>query len=111
MDDETGSIAKPPVAVLIDTCAVSDKCIKDDDIKARVDAFYIELNNNPSASGYIINYGTDKEIARREAQIRKAIAFRKYDSSRITMVRGGNTGVGAVSKFWLVPAGAENPAP
>ena len=111
MDDETGPIAPRETARLIDTCAVGDKCIKDDDVKARVDAFYIELNNNPNASGYIINYGTDKEIARREAQIKKAIKFRKYDPSRITMVRGGNTGVGAVSKFWLVPAGAENPAP
>jgi hypothetical protein len=82
-----------------------------DEIKAAVDSFFIELNNNPSASGYIINYGTPREVATRERQIRAAIAFRKYDISRITFVNGGNTGEGPRSKYWLVPAGANPPQP
>lgn len=84
-----------------------------DEVKARVDALYITLGNNPNAQGYIINYGTDKEVAAREKQIRDAISFRKYDPSRVTMVRGGANpnGAGVWTKFWIVPPGADNPNP
>lgn len=83
----------------------------DDDVKARIDNFYIELNNNPSAQGYIINYGTPAEIKKRRAQITKAINFRKYDPRRVTMVDGGNTGSGVNTKFFVVPSGADLPTP
>lgn len=83
----------------------------DDDVKARIDNFYIELNNNPNAQGYIINYGTPAQIKKRVAQINKAINFRKYDKSRITLVDGGDQGTGVNTKFWLVPQGATPPTP
>lgn len=83
--------------------------LPNDEVKARVDNFYIELNNNPSAQGYIINYGTTKQIAAREKQIRDAIKFRNYDASRITFVRGGETGGDVRTVFWVVPAGATPP--
>jgi hypothetical protein len=102
---ETGVIAQPPSAVKVDEFGAATA----DDIKARLDAFYIELNNNPSDQGVIIDYGTDKQIAQREAQIRKAIAFRKYDASRVTFVRGQGTEVRTV--FWRVPSGAAQPTP
>ncbi|MEJ7624598.1 MAG: hypothetical protein WKF34_11460 [Pyrinomonadaceae bacterium] len=83
----------------------------DDDVKARVDNFYIQLNNNPGAQGYIINYGTPAEIRRRRAQITKAINFRKYDASRVTFVDGPDNGSGVNTKFYVVPAGAQPPTP
>src|SRR5215204_4956481 len=58
--------------------------LPNDEIKARVDAFFIALGNEPNAQGYIVNYGTDREIAAREKQIRDAINFRKYPSDRVT---------------------------
>ena len=82
--------------------------LKDDDVKARVDNFYIQLNNDPSAKGYIINYGTPAQVKKQKAQIMKAITFRKYDASRITFVDGPNNGE-VKTKFWLIPAGADNP--
>ena len=106
MDSETA-----PVDPLPESTSTEQGKGPDDEVKAFVDAFYIQLNNDPSASGYIINYGTDKEIARRENQIRKAIAFRKYDITRITFVRGGNTGEGIITRYWFVPAGATPPTP
>ncbi len=84
--------------------------LKDDDVKARVDNFYIELNNDPTAQGFIINYGTPAEIKKRRAQLMKAINFRKYDASRVTFVDSVTDG-GMNTKFYLVPAGAENPMP
>lgn len=106
-ESETAGIATIPEPRMVDEFGKQ----VDDEVKARIDNFYIELNNNPNAQGYIVNYGTDKEIARREAQIRKAIRFRKYDESRVTMVRGGDNSEGVNTKFWVVPPGAENPAP
>ncbi len=82
-------------------------------VKARIEAMYIKLRDEPNSQGYIINYGTDNEIAARENQIRKAIDFLKYDSSRVTLVRGGANpnGVGVFTKVWIVPPGADNPQP
>lgn len=82
-------------------------------VKMRMDAFFVEINNNPTESAYIINYGTPREIAKRERQIRDSIRFRRYDSTRITFVNGGNRGNGEIIKtlLFLVPAGAEPPKP
>lgn len=104
---ETGSIAAVPEANQVDEFGA----LKDDDVKARVDNFYITLNNNPNAQGYIINYGTPAQIRARRAQIMKAINFRKYDVSRVTFVDGPNNGSGVNTKFYLVPAGATAPTP
>lgn len=62
------------------------------------------------AQGFIINYGTDKEIAKREKQLRDSIRFRRYDASRITFVRGGKIDR-LKTIFWIVPAGVESPKP
>lgn len=77
-------------------------------VKMQMDNFYTELNNNPTAQGYIINFGTDREILIRERQIRNAINFRRFDASRITIVRGGFRGI-VKTEFWVVPAGADDP--
>ena len=79
-------------------------------VKMIMDTFYVELNNNPAAQGYIINYGTAREIIKREKQIKVSIAFRKFDASRITFVRGGYLKV-IKTDLWLVPPGAEPPTP
>jgi hypothetical protein len=85
--------------------------LSNDDVKARVQNFFVELNNDPSATGYIINYGTAREIARREKQINDAIRFLRLDASRITQVRGGETGGEVRTVFFVVPAGVTPPAP
>ena len=66
----------------------------------------------PAAQGYIINYGTDKEIERREKQIVKQMSevFRGYDPPRISFVRGGNSEK-PKTVIWFVPPGAELPKP
>jgi hypothetical protein len=79
-------------------------------VKMKMDYFYTELGNNPASQGYIINYGTEREIAIREKQIRVSIQWRKFDASRITIVRGGFREE-VKSEFWMIPPGAENPPP
>jgi hypothetical protein len=79
-------------------------------VKLKMDYFYNELSNNPASQGYIINYGTDREIFIREKQIRVSMTWRKYDAARITFVRGGFRD-GVKSEFWMVPPGADKPEP
>ncbi|MDQ3490670.1 MAG: hypothetical protein M3449_06350 [Acidobacteriota bacterium] len=106
-DDETAGVAGGPESVLVDEFAA----LSDDDVRARLDAFFIELQNNPNNQGYIINYGTDREIAARERLITRHINFRNFDRSRITLVRGSDTGSGVNTRLYRIPEGAENPAP
>lgn len=104
---ETAPVAAVPEAVLIDQFGK----LPNDEIRGRLDTFFTELQNNPDNQGYIINYGTDREIAAREKLITNHIAFRKFDRSRITLVRGGDTGEGASTKLYRIPPTAANPAP
>ena len=79
-------------------------------VKMKMDAFFADLSNSPAAQGYIINYGTKKEILKREKQLKIAITFRKYDAPGISFVRAGYIKV-IKTVFWLVPPGAEPPTP
>jgi len=104
---ETAGIAPKPEARLVDEFGPQ----KDDEVKARVDNFYIQLNNDPSSSGYVIIYGTNAQFAKQKAQIMKAVNFRKYDANRLTFVQGPPQGAEVHTKFYVVPSGAANPNP
>ncbi len=79
-----------------------------DKLKKVTENFQIELDKDKKFQGYIVNYGTTKETARREKIIRNSIEFRKFDAARITIVRGGNVGKGK-TVFYLVPVDAKLP--
>lgn len=104
---ETAPVDRNPEPILVDEFGA----LQNDDIRARLDEFFIQLQNNPTNQGYIINYGTDRDIAARERLILNHITFRKFDRSRITLVRGGDTGSGPNTKLYRIPPGAENPNP
>ena len=104
---ESGPVSSIIEAILIDEFG---KMVADE-IRSRLDNFFQELSNNPNNQGYIILYGPDREVAARERLIQNHIAFRKFDRSRITLVRGGDTGEGIKTKLYRVPPGAANPNP
>jgi hypothetical protein len=83
--------------------------LPDEQLFARTQNLYAELTNNPDAQGYIVNYGTNKEITYRERQIKKAVSSLKLDTRRISIMRGGENpnGKGVWTKVWIVPSGAE----
>jgi hypothetical protein len=85
--------------------------IANDDVRQRLDAFFATLQSDPTAQGYIINYGTPRNVTRRETLIRNHITFRGFDASRITFVNGGDNAEGIRTRLVLVPAGAEAPTP
>ena len=105
-DSETGVIAGRPVARMTDEFGP----LANDEVRARLDAYFVELQNDPSAQGYIINYGPARQVAAREKLIRNHIAFRKFDASRIVIVNGG-TADEINTKLWVVPQGADAPNP
>jgi len=104
---ETAGVSAPPQANEVDTFGP----LSNDDVKARLQNFYVQLANNPNSQGYIINYGTPKQIASRRAQITKAITFLKLDPSRVTFVDGPPHGADVETHFYLVPPGATPPTP
>jgi hypothetical protein len=104
---EVAGVAAPPPVQEVDTFGP----LSNDDVKARVQNFYVQLANNPNSQGYIINYGTPKQIAARRAQITKAITFLKLDPSRVTFVDGPPHGAEVETHFYLVPPGATPPTP
>jgi len=104
---QVGPVAELPKRREVDTFGP----LSNDDVKVRVQNFYTELQNNPTSQGYVITYGTPKEIAARRRQITNAITFLKLDPSRVTFVDGGDKGTGVETHFWLVPPGATPPTP
>jgi hypothetical protein len=104
---ETAGVSPKPIPVEVDTFGK----LSNDEVKARVQNFYTQLANDPTAQGYIIIYGTPREIAARRKQITNAITFLKLDPSRVTIVEGGDKGTGPETHFWMVPPGATPPAP
>ncbi|MDH3493709.1 MAG: hypothetical protein OEM82_09180, partial [Acidobacteriota bacterium] len=100
---DTGIVAQPPQPVLIDEFGK----LVNNDVKARIDNLYINLQSDPTATGYIINYGPAREVARREKVIRDHIAFRSLDPDKVILVNGGVES-SIRTRVWVVPAGADS---
>jgi len=89
-----------------------------DDDKARLDAFVIELQNNPDSQGYIIMYqGTDRESLRNrkvsvltKRTLDYLVKSRGIDPRRIQIVDWG-TRLKTTYDLWIVPPGAQPPVP
>jgi hypothetical protein len=80
------------------------------EFRAIFDSFFVELQNNLTSQGYIINHGSDRAVAARERLIRSKINFRNFDPIRITFIRG-KVSKEIKTEFWIVPEGAEPPKP
>jgi hypothetical protein len=89
--------------------------IKFEDEKARLDNFAIELQNDPTARGYLICYGGrtgyEGEAARRCERAKNYLATVRYiEPERVVTVDGGFREELTV-KLSVVPLGATPPAP
>jgi hypothetical protein len=89
-----------------------------DDDKARLDAFAIELQNQPDSQGYIILYqGTDRDSKRNRNADRIGkrtldylVKVRGVDSRRIVITNWG-TRLKTRYEMWVIPPGAQPPVP
>ena len=78
-----------------------------EEFKARMDNFYIHLNDNSSAKGYLVISGNKTQTTRKlaaELLLESAVVARAYDRSRIQVIKGPESGPVNI-KLWSVPAG------
>ncbi len=101
----------PPTGREFDVCC---NCSFDDQ-KARLDNLAVEMQNDPSTTGYIIAYGgrTSRvgQADRLSARARDyMVSQRGIDPSRIIVMNGGFREEDCV-ELWIVPSGATPPQP
>ena len=84
--------------------------VANDQVRAEIDNLFIRLQNEPSSTGYILTYGSSRDVARREKLIRDHIRLRRYDSSRVVLLNNPD-GSEIRSEVYLVPQGVEPPTP
>ena len=94
-----------------DTCC---NCTFDDQ-KARLDNLAVELQNDPSTTGYIIAYaGRGSRAGEANRLGARALEYlaaqRGLDKSRIVVMNGGYREQDCV-ELWIVPRGAAPPQP
>jgi hypothetical protein len=87
--------------------------IKFNDEKARLDNYAIELQNDPTAQGYLVCYGgrtgrTGEAQRRCDRAKNYLVSTRGIDASRIVTVDGGYREELTV-ELWVVPSGANPP--
>lgn len=76
-----------------------------------MDSFFVDLQNDPNATGYIIIYAGPRTTAIAERQMRSYIKVRGFPPDRLYFINGGGTSRKATIEFWIVPPGAESPMP
>lgn len=86
--------------------------IDPDDMRARLDSFFIDLHNNPTHSAFIEVYIDDKEKSDlRNKRIKLFIEHIKYRNMDLKRFQFGVTRLGfRTIKLWRIPPGAENPS-
>lgn len=80
-----------------------------DELKGRIDGFFVQLGNNPNFKGQIIIYGEQNNQLRNyhyESLIKDFIDDRKYDPGRVAFAHAKSEKKLRV-QFWLVPPETE----
>lgn len=104
---EVGIIVVTPEARLFDRMK-NPQC---EERQARMDGFFVELQNQPDATGYIFTFGSPRSVAKVEKAMRANIKWRNFPSDRMVFVNGGGRSKKPTIEFWVVPAGADIPEP
>lgn len=85
------------------------------DENARLDNFVIELQNDPTAQGYVVAYGgrkgraSDGQKAANKSK-KYMVTKRGLDTARVMIINGGLREM-PMTELWIVPSGAEPPTP
>lgn len=80
--------------------------ISDNDIKVRLDLFFVEILNNSDSIGYFVSYGLEKEVNQREKLIRKHAKHQKFDLNRIVVLYKGEEKV-IRTRIFIMPKDAD----
>jgi hypothetical protein len=80
--------------------------MSNDDVRGRLDNYFIALQNDPTATGYIVIDGPERAATARERLIRNHMRLRRIPADRITIVRGDTSASEVTSKLYVIPAGS-----
>ncbi len=80
--------------------------IPNDDVRARIDNLFIQIQNNPNSTAYIVSYGSRKDVRKRENLIRNHVKFRGFDIKRIVFQHKGEEPQ-IRTRFLVLPKGAD----
>lgn len=81
------------------------------DLLARLDHFYVELFNNPGSTGFVTIANSPegrRDSVFRQRWIELYTRFRRFDSTRLKIVRSSNESEIQI-RFWVLPSGAVEP--
>jgi hypothetical protein len=83
--------------------------------RARLDAFAVQLKNEPGAQGYLFLYGGRRNRTGESQQVAQRaktylVKTRRIDAGRLVAIDGGFKEIQAV-ELWIVPIGSVPPAP
>lgn len=107
---QTGDENSKPI--LVDEYGLLPEC----DFRSRMDSLLTELSMKPEFHGFIINYRGANELPEqrgsngRETWFANHIAFRNFDASRITLLKGGYRSQ-ISTELWIVAPGVNPPEP
>lgn len=93
-------------AILIDQFIYSNR----EDMMARVDNFTVQLQNDPTAEGYLVISGGKKSRTKAEKEIKDYLKQRLADFNRFVFLNADGEKE-ALVELWLVPEGSKPPAP
>lgn len=79
--------------------------LPNDEVRGRLDNYFVALRNDPTATGYIVIDGPERDAARRETLIRNHMRLRKFPTDRIQIVRGDTSAGEVFTKLYVIPAG------
>jgi hypothetical protein len=100
-DSETGIVQGPEPLRPFDTFGP----LPNDDVRGRLDNYFVALRNDPTARGYIVIDGPERDAARRETLIRNHMRLRRFPTDRITIVRGDASAGEIFTRLYVIPAG------
>lgn len=99
-----------PKVLLIDSFTYSNS----EDASARIDNWRNELEKSPQNAGMVIVYGgkisKKGEIEAHIRGIKQAFALKRIDHNRTPVISGGYRDKLTI-EFWVIPVGADTPAP
>ncbi|MGI8668234.1 MAG: hypothetical protein ACR2J3_00105 [Aridibacter sp.] len=80
--------------------------IPNDDIKARLDNFFIRLQGDPTATGYIESWGSKRDVSKLEKLVNQHIQDRGFDKTRIVLVKSEIENE-IRTRFGMIPLGVD----
>lgn len=84
--------------------------VSKNEVRAEIDNLFIRLQNDSATTGYLINYGSKKEVKKREKLIEDHIKKRAFDRSRIVFLTGRKEAV-IRTEVYILPKGVSPPTP